>query len=246
MSETIPFIIVYMMGLLDGKGISYTLSEDNTSLDMPNGGAAYAVFGKVIKGMDIVDKIKNVKCITHSKYPSRTPVTPEKAVIIKKVIISGQYDLNQLKTSVQSIVEAKNKEKIVKQEAETAQFNEYFNKLAKDTGKKISTTSSGLKYIILKEGNGPKPSSSASTVEVHYEGKLMNGTVFDSSYKRGNTIKFPLNRVIPGWTEGVGMMKTGAKWLLIIPPELGYGPRGAGTIPPNSWLIFTIELFSVN
>jgi len=113
-------------------------------------------------------------------------------------------------------------------------------------GVDMQETDSGLMYFVLEEGDGPSPSGSNATVEVNYAGYLVDGTKFDSSYDRGQTIQFPLNRVISGWTEGVGMMKAGGKRKLVIPAELGYGARGAGgTIPPNAMLVFDVELVSV-
>ncbi len=109
----------------------------------------------------------------------------------------------------------------------------------------VKTTASGLQYEVLTEGTGPSPAAT-DTVAVHYEGKLLDGTIFDSSYKRGQPAEFPLNRVIPGWTEGVQLMKTGSKYRFTIPPELGYGAQGAGgVIPPNAVLVFDIELLGV-
>ena len=109
----------------------------------------------------------------------------------------------------------------------------------------IQTTASGLQYEVLRDGDGPKPGA-ANTVEVHYEGRLIDGKVFDSSYQRKQTISFPLNRVIPGWTEGLQLMPTGSKYRLYIPSELGYGARGAGgDIPPHAALIFDVELISI-
>ncbi len=109
----------------------------------------------------------------------------------------------------------------------------------------IQTTASGLQYEVLRAGDGPKPGA-VSTVEVHYEGRLIDGKVFDSSYQRKQTISFPLNRVIPGWTEGLQLMPTGSKYRLYIPSELGYGARGAGgDIPPHAALIFDVELISI-
>ena len=107
-----------------------------------------------------------------------------------------------------------------------------------------TTTASGLKYKVLKKGNGKKPKAT-DTVKVHYEGKLTNGQVFDSSYQRGEPATFPLNRVIPGWTEGVQLMPEGSVYEFYIPYNLAYGENGGGPIPPKSDLIFKVELIEV-
>mgnify|MGYP006107383303 CR=1 FL=1 len=106
------------------------------------------------------------------------------------------------------------------------------------------TTDSGLQYEIIKMGDGDKPEA-ADKVTVHYKGTLEDGTVFDSSYDRGETITFGLKQVIPGWTEGLQLMPVGSKFKFIIPPKLGYGSRDLGSIPPNSTLIFEVELFEI-
>ena len=106
------------------------------------------------------------------------------------------------------------------------------------------TTSSGLQFIVVEEGSG-EPPAPGSRVRVHYTGMLEDGTVFDSSYKRNQPLEFDLGQrqVIAGWDEGIALMKAGAKYRLIIPPELGYGERGAGgVIPPNATLLFDVEL----
>ena len=113
---------------------------------------------------------------------------------------------------------------------------------------KLVRTKSGLQYHDIKVGKGksPKPTD---TVRVRYTGTLPNGTVFDSTKKHGTDYdEFPLNRVIPGWTEGIGSMKVGGKRKLVIPPNLGYGANGTpdGTIPPNATLIFEVELLAIN
>ena len=122
-------------------------------------------------------------------------------------------------------------------------------KFLADNGKKlgVTTTASGLQYNVIREGAGPKPASS-DTVLVHYEGRLVDAahTVFDSSYQRGQPAAFPLDQVIPGWTEGVQLMPTGSKYHFVVPPELAYGARGAGgVIPPGAVLEFDIELLAV-
>ena len=104
---------------------------------------------------------------------------------------------------------------------------------------------SGLLYQVLNEGSGKKPTA-ADTVECHYEGRLIDGTVFDSSYKRGESATFPLNGVIAGWTEGVQLMSEGAKYRFFTPYQLAYGERGAGqAIPPFAALVFDVELIKV-
>ncbi len=121
--------------------------------------------------------------------------------------------------------------------------NDAIDKAAKEKG--AVKTASGMVYRSIKDGSGKAPTA-ASTVEVNYRGTLTNGKEFDSSYKRKQSIQFPLSGVIPCWTEGVQKMKVGGKAQLICPPELAYGARGAGRdVPPNATLIFEVELLDV-
>lgn len=116
-----------------------------------------------------------------------------------------------------------------------------------DNAKKdgVVTLASGLQYTVLTEGNGRSPKAT-DTVKCHYEGTLTDGTIFDSSYRRGEPAEFPLNGVIAGWTEGLQLMKEGAKYRFFIPYTLAYGERGAGqSIPPFSTLVFDVELIEV-
>ena len=129
----------------------------------------------------------------------------------------------------------------------TAAAKEAGNKFLEENAKKegVKVTSTGLQYRVIKEGTGAQPTAT-DEVTVHYTGKLLDGTVFDSSVNRGEPATFPLNRVIPGWTEGVQLMKEGAKYEFYIPSDLAYGPNGVpNAIPPHATLIFEVELISI-
>jgi FKBP-type peptidyl-prolyl cis-trans isomerase len=108
----------------------------------------------------------------------------------------------------------------------------------------VTTTASGLQYEVITEGDGPKPIETTK-VTVHYEGTLIDGEIFDSSYESGEPVSFALNGVIPGWTEGLQLMTVGSTYKFYIPSSLGYGPRGTGPIPGNSVLIFKVELLEI-
>src|SRR5215216_581442 len=129
----------------------------------------------------------------------------------------------------------------LKQQNSTAN-TEFFNKLKEN--KAVVELPSGLRYEIVAEGSGasPKPTE---TVRVHYTGKLIDGTVFDSSVQRGEPAEFPLDQVIPGWTEGIQKMKKGGKIKLYVPPQLAYGDDGRPGIPPGSTLVFDVELLDI-
>ena len=154
---------------------------------------------------------------------------------------------NELKVShreAQTIVQ----EKLQAERAEKGKAHkEAGEKFLAENGKKaeVVTLPSGLQYQVLKEGNGKKPSAK-DTVMCHYEGTLIDGTVFDSSYQRGEPATFPLQQVIAGWTEGLQLMQEGAKYRFFIPYRLAYGEGGAGaSIPPFAALIFDVELIQV-
>lgn len=154
------------------------------------------------------------------------------------------------------------KKPVVSYEEAQALLNDYFGKLqteqaglVKEAGKEflninknkpgVTVLSSGLQYQILKEGTGKKPKAT-DTVECHYHGTLIDGTVFDSSYDRGQTAEFGVNQVIAGWVEALQLMSEGSKWRLFIPSELAYGDRAAGQhIQPHSTLIFDVELLAI-
>jgi peptidyl-prolyl cis-trans isomerase A (cyclophilin A) len=210
---------------------------DNPMLDQPRDGAGYAVFGKVVEGMDVVDKIRNTQVAKHPKYSSPQPVTPVVPVVIQSVDVLSNYNPGKVPVEQRQAAAGQKPGK-------DGALQAAIGKIEAETGSRVQTTSSGLMYAVVREGTGPSPSP-ADTVTVHYTGTLLDGTKFDSSRDRGQPFTTPLNRVIPGWTEGVSMMKVGGRRYLIIPPQLGYGARNMGKIPPNSTLVFDVELMDV-
>lgn len=173
----------------------------------------------------------------------------------KEIVIQGITDtlrghsklteeevMETLKTygeEVKTAAEKQMKEKAAKAEAEAKVFLE---KNAKTEG--VTVTESGLQYSVITKAEGPKPKA-VDTVTVHYVGTLVDGKVFDSSVERGQPATFPLNRVIPGWTEGLQLMSVGEKYKFVIPADLAYGEQGAGSIPPGATLIFDVELLDI-
>ncbi|MCE5252543.1 FKBP-type peptidyl-prolyl cis-trans isomerase [bacterium] len=150
-----------------------------------------------------------------------------------------QAVLDKFQTDMRAKMEASRNDELAANQAKASAF------LAQNAAKPgITTLPDSLQYEVITEGTGPKPKDT-DTVKVHYTGYLEDGTEFDSSYKRNEPAEFPLNSVIPGWTEALKLMKTGAKYKIYLPPQLGYGARGNQVIPPNSLLIFEIELIEI-
>ena len=168
------------------------------------------------------------------------------AQAIKDVVAGGQLKLDEAEAQV--IVQEFFQKQEEKQRAAAAEMG----KKAKEEGEKylaenakkegVVTLPSGLQYLVIKEGNGKRPKAT-DKVKCHYEGMLVDGTLFDSSVQRGEPATFPLNQVIAGWTEGLQLMTEGSKYRFFIPYTLGYGERGAGaSIPPFAALVFDVEL----
>lgn len=172
-----------------------------------------------------------------------------------------EYDLNSLTAALNDAKTGKNEltkeqmqeammklqEMAMKKQGEEGEKNkkasmDYLEKNKTAAGVKV--TASGLQYVAEKEGTGPTPGKEES-VKVHYKGTLTTGEQFDSSYDRGQPAEFPVNAVIPGWSEALQLMKVGSKYKLFIPPDLAYGPSGRPGIPPNSALVFDVELLEI-
>ncbi len=186
----------------------------------------HTVFGHVVQGQSVVDSIKGNDLLKH-------------LVILRKGKEAEAFDAPK-------VFEFEKANAGAKAAAKAKAEQEKMDKVLNETYGSAKTTASGLRYIIEKEGEGTAPTAS-SQVTVHYAGYLLNGNKFDSSYDRGQPAVFGLNQVIPGWTEGLQLLKPGGKAKLIIPANLGYGANGyPPVIPPNSWLVFDVELIKVN
>jgi len=171
-------------------------------------------------------------------------VKPELLAQGIKDVLAGQETLMTVEEVQQTIAEL---QKVLKEKISTKNVAE--GKTFLEANKKkdgVKVTASGLQYKVLKAGEGKKPGPE-SNVKVNYKGTLVDGTVFDSSYKRGKPASFQVGRVIKGWVEGLQLMNVGSKYQFVIPAELAYGERGAGpVIGPNSVLIFEVELLEIN
>ena len=185
----------------------------------------HTVFGHVIEGQDVVNAIAGGDTIN-----SLNIIRVGDAA---KNFKSDQAAFDALLNSIDE--RAQEKARVAEEKAQKRIEEQWPN---------ATTTPSGLKYVITEEGSGEKTPTKGATVKAHYTGKLIDGTKFDSSYDRGQPIEFPVGsgRVIKGWDEAFLSMKKGEKRVLIIPPELGYGPAGRGPIPPNATMVFDVEL----
>lgn len=172
------------------------------------------------------------------------------AQAIKDTYAKGELKMTE--AEVRETMQAFQQKKMLEQQEAQAKAAEANLKAGQafmaENGKKkgVVTTESGLQYQVLTAGNGAKPALT-DQVKVHYEGKLLNGEVFDSSYQRGEPVTFGLSQVIAGWQEGLQLMSVGSKWKIFIPSDLAYGPGGTGgPIGPNETLVFEVELLDIN
>jgi len=213
-----------------GSGVSST-----SKLETDDQKISYAIgqdMGNTLKHLDIpLDQALVFRGIQDAMTgdSTKTLLTPEER---QKAMETLMTRIREARTKKDSLAGAEN----------TAKAKEFLEKNKKEAG--VITTASGLQYKVLQEGNGASPKTT-DQVTAHYAGKLIDGTEFDNSYTRGQPATFPVTGVIPGWQELLPLMKIGQKVQCWIPPELGYGPRSAGRIPPNSMLIFEVELIDI-
>ena len=209
-------------------------AQDKVELKSDIDSVSYAIgmqIGQSFKQQEIEVNLDILKsAITHSINDTNLALTQEQTMAV----------MMKFQQQMQMNMEEKQKKAGEENLSEGQKFLEE-NK-AKEG---VKVTESGLQYKVLKQGDGPVPSKD-DKVSVHYTGKLLSGKVFDSSVERGQPATFPVTGVIPGWVEALQMMPVGSKWELYIPPDLGYGERGAGAdIGPNAVLIFEVELLGI-
>ena len=226
MKKTLIAALTLSTSLAFASDTAYTPETESQKLGYTFGTMVGAQLSMGVEDLDIDSFMKGFQ----SAYKGEAPAIPEE----------------ELKGIFQAFQQQKMEEARLAQEKEAEQAKagsvEWLASIEAQEG--IMKTDSGLLYKAVTEGTGEKPVAT-DTVKVNYEGSLANGTVFDSSYERGEPISFPLNQVIPGWTEGLQLMSVGSKYELYIPSELAYGPGGTGPIPPHSALKFVVELLAI-
>lgn len=211
-------------------GIFLTLiSCDKPDLKKDKGQYSYAIGVQIARNL----KEQNIDLDTKAFMAAVNDVTTD-----KKLQLSDDERMQSLRKMSEGM-----REKEMAAAGENLKKGETFLETNKQK-EGVKVTPSGLQYKVITEGKGPKPKSS-DKVEVHYSGKLIDGKEFDSSYARNQPAEFPVQGVIPGWTEALQLMNVGSKYELVIPPNLAYGERGNPSIPPNSVLVFDVELLKI-
>lgn len=224
---------------------------DNPQLDKQGeGGWGYAVFGKVIGGMDTLFAIRGAEVESDARVDKDTPAAPVTPIVIHKAVqvpaTACADHIAQARSAERDVVEVPDVRVAVARARETQddEILAFVNALNLDVDS-LQYEPNGLGSIVLTRGSGKQPSR-ADRVSVHYTGYLLDGSVFDSSRERGEPSVFGLNKVIKGWSQGVGQMQVGERRLLVIPPSMGYGSKGIdGVIPPDATLAFDVELLDI-
>lgn len=217
------------ISIMAAAALTLTLTACNKpDLKSDKGLASYAIGQQIGKNL----KAQNIE------------VDPKTLAISLADAAQGKSELKDedIQKAMMKLQEMAMKRQQEEAEANKKKSDEFLEKNKSAEGVKV--TASGLQYMVMKEGNGPIPKKDDS-VRCHYVGTLIDGTKFDSSVDRGQPAEFPVSGVIPGWTEALQMMKVGSKYKLFIPPELAYGPAGRPGIPPNSALVFEVELLDI-
>ena len=226
MKKTMIAALTLSTSLAFAADASFTPETDAQKLGYTFGTMVGAQLSQGVEDLDIESFVQGFS----SAYKGEAPAISEE----------------ELKGIFQAFQQEKMEEARLAQEKEAMQAQagsvEWLAEIEAQDG--VMKTDSGLLYKAITEGAGVKPLAT-DTVKVNYEGSLANGTVFDSSYERGEPISFPLNQVIPGWTEGLQLMSVGSKYELYIPSDLAYGPGGTGPIPPHSALKVVVELLAI-
>jgi len=212
----------------------YINVEDNIRLDEAKRKGMYSVFGRVVEGWDVIERIRATPVASHEKYVSgQSAVVPVTPIVIRSARVLGVFNTIPIQQSVYAY--RTSQEEKAKALAE---------KFAAETGNPLVKTESGLLYVEMYEGKGMTPAVE-DTVELNYEGKLLDGTVFESTFTEDSTIREP-GKLIKGLRETLTSMKEGGRRVVIIPPELAFGESGIpGYIPPDSFLVFEIELLAI-
>ena len=225
------FFLITATGLLIVQSASFG-AELNTEEDR----ISYAIglqLGTMLKQSQLDVDIEPLSAGIADMLAGKEPALNEEQ--LQEVEAALQKKMQDAHAAAEQRMEEEAQENLAKAE-------EYLSEAEKQEG--VRKTDSGLLYTVEREGDGDKPSAD-SRVRVHYAGTLIDGTEFDSSYKRGEPATFGVGQVIPGWTEALQMMKVGAKYNLIIPPDLAYGPQGNQRIPGNAVLLFEVELLEI-
>lgn len=231
--KKMKFSFVILVTMLFSLSIQ-AQSLDKVKLQTKTDSISYAI------GMDVAVNLKSQNIEVNPEAMAKGLIDLIKG---NKVVIADSVKVKIIE-DFQMEHQKKQEEQAAKQAEENKKAGqEFLDKNKSKAGVKV--TASGLQYEVIKEGTGKAPTLN-SKVTVHYEGKLVDGKIFDSSYERNEPITFPLNGVIQGWQEGLQLMKEGSTYMLYIPSALGYGERGAGqVIPGNATLIFKVELIKV-
>ncbi|MDQ6956218.1 MAG: FKBP-type peptidyl-prolyl cis-trans isomerase [Mariprofundaceae bacterium] len=228
------YIVVAAVAMLAACSQQESSAPKQAALDTELSKVSYAI------GLDVANSLKGLGTdIDRAAFTEALNVQLDGA----KARLSAEEAIKIKQAFFQKRAEKQAEERKTAGAANKAKGEKFLAENAKKDG--VTTTASGLQYEVLKMGDGAKPVAT-DKVKVHYRGTLLDGTEFDSSYKRGQPISFPLNGVIKGWTEGVQLMPVGSKFKFYIPSALAYGERGAGAaIAPNSTLVFEVELLAI-